>query len=170
MILHGNKIGAIAAIRKELSCSLSEAKAIADTFDHDLGTLSKENQEPNEPIEASYSTPWVFHLISLFISKNSWGIPKALRLAKKYRINVDYHILGAHARAGGNPNLVINEMCNAIKSGSQPDLMKLMAADLVLLSEQKFKSWVQGGMSEPVDPANASNAASVNLNQSARIR
>jgi hypothetical protein len=157
-ILRGNKVGALAAIRRELECSLQEAIRIADEFDQDLGTLRGKIKEPARTIETSYHVPWMFHIIFLAVSKNLWRIPKSLKLAKKYRINVNYYILRTHATAGGNPYLVIKEMCNAIKEGFQPDLMKLMAADITFMSEEKFKSWVKNGMSEPIGDANSGSA------------
>lgn len=130
LILQGDKIGAIAAIRRELNCSLADAKRIVDAFDQDLGALREETNDTSPVVEVSYRTPWFFHLFSLITSRNAWGIPKALRLARKYRIHVDYYILATHARAGGNPGRVMNEMCRAIRAGQQPDLMQLLAADL----------------------------------------
>lgn len=154
-ILRGNKIGAIAVIRKEMNCSLKEAKELVDEFDQDLGTLRVEKKETTKEREPSYRVPWGQHLISLIAIKKSFGIPRALRLSKKYGINTDYHTLLVHAMAGGNPNLVIKEMCNAINEGLQPELNKLFAVDLTFQSKGQFKTWVKNGMSEPVDSGNS---------------
>ncbi len=130
-ILSGNKIAAIAAIRKELNCSLSEAKSIVDEFNSDLGSIqSGETSQEKDKIIVCYHISFLERIMMLFRNSPVRLIIKCLKKAQISSLSLNAQLLETHYMAGGNLTDLVDGMVLAGNSGIQIDLDNAAARQL----------------------------------------
>ena len=146
LICAGNKLGAVAALRKELNCSLREAKSIVDEFDQHLGAKNTAVHLP-QTTEASKKPAGVLScfIFLLITGRHPLRFLRSLRYARKHAIDIDFNTLRTHALVG-NSLILVHGLRYARTKGIPHTAMMVAAGQLTFGSSQRLHEWIDQGL------------------------
>lgn len=138
----GNKIAAVSLVRKELKCSLREAKSIIDGIDtSDLERRDRASKLDSKDVQVSYTMSWTDKIFKkLFLNLPVGMILRCLKKAKEHELELNPGMLEVQHMSGGNIQDVVDSLIYAKEHKLEFSYDCACAIDLALKAGSKAVS------------------------------